>query len=58
MFWDSTSITIESDEYKKVVNENNNLKKEYTDNLLKLEKVEKLLSMKSDEEWLDLLNKI
>lgn len=58
VFWDSTSITIESDEYKKVVNENNNLKKEYTDNLLKLEKVEKLLSMKSDEEWLDLLNKI
>ena len=58
VFWDSTSITIESDEYKKVVNENNNLKREYTDNLLKLEKVEKLLSMKSDEEWLDLLNKI
>ena len=58
VFWDSTSITIESDEYKKVVNENNNLKKEYNDNMLKLEKVEKLLSMKSDEEWLDLLNKI
>lgn len=58
IFWDSTSITIESDEYKKILNENNNLKKEYNDNMLKLEKVEKLLSMKSDEEWLDLLNKI
>ena len=58
MLWDSKNITIESDEYKKVMNENNNLKKEYTNNILKLEKVEKLLSMKFYEEWLDLLNKI
>lgn len=58
VFWDATSITIESDEYKKVVKENDNLKNVYNENMSKLEKIEKLLSSKSDEEWLDLLNQV
>lgn len=58
VFWDSTSITIESDEYKKVVRENDNLKNEYNENMSKLEKIERLLSSKSDEEWSDLLNQV